>query len=142
MLSSVMQFFQAGIKTTRLLVGIKAALTAGTSISNATGAKEFAGIFTTVASSGTGKMPPWQNGRLAVVLNQGANNLTLYSYEGAAIPTPYAQKVQFQPPLQSTGMTPGDTGITVATGKSVWFIGSLDPTGAYPVWNEVSAPGN
>ncbi|MFI5380736.1 MAG: hypothetical protein ACHRHE_15665 [Tepidisphaerales bacterium] len=134
MLSSVMQFFNGGIKVARLLVGLKAGLTAGASgIANAVASGDVAGVFTTVGSSGTGKMPPWQPGRLALVWNQGANTMTLYSAEGATIPTGLAQKVQF---TGATGTkTAGDTGISVVSGSFYLFVGSYDATGAYPVWN-------
>lgn len=143
MLSSIMQLFNGGIKTSRLLVGLKAAITAGASgIANAVGFKDMVGIYTTVAASGTGKMPFWQTGRIAVAINQGANSITLYSAEGATVPVGQTNIVQFQPPLQSSGLTAGTTGISLGAGKSMWFIGSMDPNGVYPVWNELSAPGN
>lgn len=134
MLSSVMQIFNGGIKVARILVGFKAGLTAGASgIANAVASGDVAGVFTTVGSSGTGKMPPWQPGRLALVWNQGANTMTLYSAEGATIPAGLAQKVQF---TGATGTkTAGDTGISVASGSFYLFVGSYDATGAYPVWN-------
>ncbi len=136
MAGAVMQFFQGGIKTNRLLVGIKAALTAGAAgIANAVGMGALVGIYTTVAASGTGRMPPWQVGRLALVMNQGANSLTVYSFEGANILAGFAQKVQFA--SASGALTAGDTGITLANSKAAWFVGSLDPTGAFPVWNQM-----
>lgn len=137
MQSGIMQFFNGGIKVRRLLVGIKAAITAGAvGIANAVGFDGLVGIFTTVAASGTGKMPPWQLGRLAMVWNQGANAMTLYSAEGATVPVPYAQKVQFA--AATGGLTAGDTGISLASGGFMLLVGSLDATGAYPVWNEAA----
>jgi len=137
MMSSVMQYFNGGIKVRRLLVGLKAAITAGAvGIANAVGFDGLVGIFTTVAASGTGKMPPWQLGRLAMVWNQGANAMTLYSAEGATIPVPYAQKVQFA--SATGGLTAGDTGISLASGAFMLLVGSLDATGVYPVWNEAA----
>lgn len=134
MLYSVMQFFNGGIKVARILLGFKAGLTAGASgIANAVASGDIAGVFTTVGAGGTGKMPPWQPGRLALVWNQGANTMTLYSAEGATIPVGLAQKVQF---TGATGTkTAGDTGISVTSGSFYLFVGSYDPTGAYPVWN-------
>jgi|HubBroStandDraft_4_1064222.scaffolds.fasta_scaffold96017_2 hypothetical protein len=141
--NSVMQFFNGGVKIRRLLLSIKDQMTALAG-GGQTGAPMFddIGVVQVCATNNNSiLMPPWQRGRIAVVINQGADTLKIFSYESVAV-TPYAQVTQFQPPLQSTGMTAGTTGITLATGKSMWFVGGLDPTGAYPCWNELSAPGN
>lgn len=138
MMSGVMQFFNGGIKVRRLLVGIKNAITAlsGGGQTGAPVIDGLAGVVTTVAAGNNSVlMPPWQNGRLALVWNQGANAMQLFSFESVA-PAPLPNVTQF---VGATGTkVAGTTGISVASGAFYLFVGGLDATGAYPVWNEAA----
>jgi hypothetical protein len=135
MMSSVMQFFNGGIKVRRLLVGINNAMVA-LSGGGQPGAPEVQGvagvIVTCAAGANSITLPPWQNGRMAIVVNQGADAAQVFSYESVA-PSPYSAVPVIQ--VGHGAAAAGTTGVSVGSGTSAMFLGGLT-SAPEPVWNQ------